>query len=270
MSDGTNDTDGPEPVVRYESDTAPGVATIRIDRPKVNAINAEVLAGLHEACARLADDTDVRAVVLTGGERNFAAGADIGDFPRFSRDDALAFSRAFNETALAIENLPQVTIAAVNGFALGGGLELALATDFRIAATDARLGTPEILLGIIPGGGGTQRLSRLAGVTVAKDLVYSGRHMGADEALATGLVSAVHEPDALQAAAVELASRYAAGPAALRLAKKAIQEGQHLPIGEAVALEAEMFADTFLTEDQTTGVASFLEHGPGKATFTGR
>ncbi|MEQ8839523.1 MAG: enoyl-CoA hydratase/isomerase family protein [Acidimicrobiales bacterium] len=256
--------------VKLERDTAPGVATIRFDRPKVNAVNDEMLVAIADICGTLANDTDVRAVVLTGGERNFAAGADITAFPDFSRDEALAFSRNFNRAALALENLPQITISAINGYALGGGLEMALATDFRIAASDARLGMPEILLGIIPGGGGTQRLSRLAGITLAKDLVYSGRHMPADEALAARIISSIHTPDEVQSAAIELAGRYAAGPASLRIAKRVLLDGLHLPLGEAVELEAQGFADTFATEDKVAGVASFLEHGPGKATFTGR
>jgi enoyl-CoA hydratase len=256
--------------VKFEPDTAPGVATIRLDRPKVNAINGEVLAGVLATCERLADDTDTRAVILTGGDRNFAAGADITAFPDFDRDAALEFSRDFNAAALALEQLPQVTISAINGFALGGGLELALATDFRIAATDSRLGMPEILLGIIPGGGGTQRLSRLAGITLAKDLVYSGRHMAADEALGARIISSVHQPEDVQAAAIELASRYAGGPASLRIAKRVILDGYHRPLDDAVEIEAQGFADTFLTDDKVTGVASFMAHGPGKAAFTGR
>jgi enoyl-CoA hydratase/carnithine racemase len=255
--------------VKFERDTAPGVATIRLDRPKVNAINGDVLAGVLSVCTQLADETDVRAVVLTGGERNFAAGADITAFPDFDREAALAFSQYFNSAASALENLPQITISAINGYALGGGLELALATDFRIAAADARLGMPEILLGIIPGGGGTQRLSRLAGITLAKDLVYSGRHMTADEALDARIISSVHEPDEVQAAAVELATRYADGPASLRIAKRVMLAGYHESMDVAVEIEAQGFADTFTTEDKVTGVASFMEHGPGKATFTG-
>jgi len=256
--------------VKFERDTAPGVATIRLDRPKVNAINDEVLAGVLSVCAELADETEIRAVVLTGGERNFAAGADITAFPDFDREAALAFSRYFNSAASALENLPQITISAINGYALGGGLELALATDFRIAATDAHLGMPEILLGIIPGGGGTQRLSRLAGITLAKDLVYSGRHMTADEALIARIISSVHEPEEVQAAAIELATRYAGGPASLRIAKRVMLAGYHESLDDAVEIEARGFADAFTTEDKVTGVASFMEHGPGKANFTGR
>jgi len=257
-------------LVKLERASAPGVATILLDRPKVNAIDDAVLDGVLEACAELADDSDIRAVVLTGQGRNFAAGADITSFPGFDRDAALDFSRKFNGAALALETLPQITISAINGYALGGGLELALATDFRIAATDARLGMPEILLGIIPGGGGTQRLSRLAGITMAKDLVYSGRNMDPDEALAARIISSIHEPAELQAAALELASRYASGPASLRIAKRVILEGYHLTLEEAAEIEAQGFADTFTTDDMVNGVASFMEHGPGKATFTGR
>ena len=256
--------------VKFERETAPGVATIRFDRPKVNAVNDEMLVAVIGICAELVGDDNVRAVVLTGGERNFAAGADITAFPEFDRDDALAFSRNFTRATLALERLPQVTIAAINGYALGGGLEMALATDFRIAATDARLGLPEILLGIIPGGGGTQRLSRLAGITLAKDLVYSGRHLSADEALSARIISSIHEPDQVQAAAVELARGYATGPASLRIAKRVLLDGYHLPLDDAVELEAQGFADTFATEDMAVGVASFMEKGPGKATFSGR
>jgi len=257
-------------LVKFERATAPGVATIRLDRPKVNAVNGEMLDAIIEICAELENDLDTRAVILTGGERNFAAGADITAFPGFDRSDALAFSQKFNTAALALEKLPQITVSAVNGFALGGGMELALTTDFRIASTDARFGQPEILLGIIPGGGGTQRLSRLAGITLAKELVYSGRNMDAEEALATRVISSIHEPAEVQGAAIELASRYAAGPAALRIAKRVVLDGFHLPLEEAVEVEAQGFADTFLTDDRVAGVASFMENGPGKATFTGR
>jgi enoyl-CoA hydratase/carnithine racemase len=256
--------------VKLERDTAPGVATIRLDRPKVNAIDDAVLAGMQAVCEELADDLDVRAVVLTGEGRNFAAGADIKTFPDLDRGAALEFSRMFNRAALALERLPQVTISAINGYALGGGLELALATDFRFAADDARLGMPEILLGIIPGGGGTQRLSRLAGITYAKDLVYSGRQVTAAEALDAGIVSAVYPADELLDAATAQAAVYAAGPASLRIAKQVMLDGYHQPLEDAVEIEAQGFADAFTTDDKVVGVASFMEHGPGAATFSGR
>lgn len=256
--------------VHLERDPSSGVATIRLDRPKVNALTAAMTVDLVEICAALSADDTIRAVVLTGGERHFAAGMDIGGFRDLDRAGAHDLATKLNAAAMALENLPQISISAINGFALGGGLELAMATDFRIAADDARMGQPEIQLGIMPGGGGSQRLPRLAGITLAKELVYTGRHLTADEALAANVISAVHDPGEVQDAARELAARYAAGPAALRMAKRVMVAGLHLPLDEAVQLEIEAFADTFETDDRTIGVASFLEHGPGKATFTGR
>ncbi|MDW3219823.1 MAG: enoyl-CoA hydratase/isomerase family protein [Acidimicrobiales bacterium] len=256
--------------VQLERDTAPGVATIRLDRPKVNAITVAMTEDLHAICTELAADEGVRSVVFTGGERHFAAGMDIGDFERLDRAGAHDLATKLNAAALALENLPQITISAINGFALGGGLELAMATDFRIAAGDARMGQPEMLLGVMPGGGGSQRLPRLTGITLAKELIYTGRNLTAEEALAAGVISSIHEPDEVQAAAVELATRYAAGPASLRLAKTVMVAGMHLSVEDAVQLEIEAFADAFETDDRTIGVASFLENGPGKAEFTGR
>ncbi len=254
--------------VRVE--TGGGVATIRIDRPKMNALNPQLLDELNEAANAIAADDDIRAAVVWGGRRIFAAGADIGGFTGLDAAGASALSRRFNDAFLALENMPQITVSAVNGYALGGGMELAMATDFRVAADDAVFGQPEILLGIIPGGGGTQRLPRLVGVTKAKEIIYSGRNVYPDEALAIGLVSAVHPPDDTYDAAVELAAGYAAGPAALRMAKKAVMDGLALSLADAVACEAEHFGDCFNTDDTAIGVASFLEKGPGKATFTGR
>ena len=215
--------------VRVE--TGGGVATIRIDRPKMNAINPQMLAELTEAANAIAADGDVRAAVVWGGPRIFAAGADIGGFTGLDPAQARTLSGVFNDAFLAVENMPQITVSAVNGYALGGGMELAMATDFRVAADDATFGQPEILLGIIPGGGGTQRLPRLVGVTKAKEIIYTGRHVRPDEALDIGLVSAVHPADATYDAAVELAAGYAAGPAALRMAKQAVMDGLALSAG---------------------------------------
>ena len=253
--------------VRVE--TGGGVATIRIDRPKMNAINPQMLAELTEAANTIAADGDVRAAVVWGGPRIFAAGADIGGFTGLDPAGASALSRQFNDAFLAVENMPQITVSAVNGYALGGGMELAMATDFRVAATDAVFGQPEILLGIIPGGGGTQRLPRLVGITRAKEIIYTGRNVYPDEALAIGLVSALHPPEETYDAAVEMAAGYAAGPAALRMAKQAVMDGLPLSLADAVARESEHFGDCFTTDDTAIGVASFLEKGPGKATFTG-
>ena len=254
--------------VRVE--TGGGVATIRIDRPKMNAINPQMLAELTEAANTVGADSDVRAAVVWGGPRIFAAGADIGGFTGLDPVGASALSRQFNDAFLAVENMPQITVSAVNGYALGGGMELAMATDFRVAASDAVFGQPEILLGIIPGGGGTQRLPRLVGITRAKEIIYTGRNVYPDEALAIGLVSAIHPSEETYDAAVEMAAGYAAGPAALRMAKQAVMDGLPLSLADAVARETEHFGDCFTTDDTAIGVASFLEKGPGKATFTGR
>lgn len=256
-------------IVHLQRHTDKGVGIIRLDRPKVNAVNTAMLDEISEACAALANDTEVRSVVLTGGPRHFAAGADITQFPDLDQQQALALSQHFNDTVLAIENLPQITISAINGFALGGGLELALATDFRVAASDAQLGTPEILLGIFPGGGATQRLARLVGITMAKELIYSGRTISAQEALASNIISAIYDPAEVQNEAISMATNYARGPAALRLAKKAILGGYHLPLAKAVQIESELFAEAFNTNDCAIGVQSFLADGPGKAKFTG-
>ena len=254
--------------VRVE--TSSGVATIRIDRPKMNAFNVQLLDELTEAANAVGADPDVRAAVVWGGPRIFAAGADIGRFTDLDPAGARILSRRFNDAFLAVENMPQITVSAVNGYALGGGMELAMATDFRLAAQDAMLGQPEIRLGIIPGGGGTQRLPRLVGVTRAKEIIYTGRNVYPDEALDIGLISAVHPPDETYDAAVEMAAGYAAGPAALRMAKQAVMDGLALSLADAVARETERFGDCFATDDTAIGVASFLEKGPGRATFTGR
>ena len=254
--------------VRVE--TSSGVATIRIDRPKMNAFDPQMLDELTEAANSIAADGYVRAAVVWGGPRIFAAGADIGGFTGLDPAQAQGLSRQFNDAFLAVENMPQITVSAVNGYALGGGMELAMATDFRVAASDAVFGQPEILLGIIPGGGGTQRLPRLVGVTRAKDIIYTGRNVYPDEALAIGLISSVHPSEATYDAAVEMAAGYAAGPAALRMAKQAVMDGLPLSLADAVARETEHFGDCFTTDDTAIGVASFLEKGPGKATFTGR
>ncbi|MFQ5556168.1 MAG: enoyl-CoA hydratase/isomerase family protein [Acidimicrobiales bacterium] len=256
--------------VSIDRDAQSGVATIRLDRPKVNAIDEQVVEELAAAAAELAAADDIRAVVLWGGPRVFAAGADINSFPDLDPDTARSFSNRINDALLAIENLPQISIAAVNGYALGGGMEMSMATDFRVAADDATFGQPEILLGIIPGGGGTQRLPRLVGITRAKEIIYTGRQVSASEALEIGLVSHLHPADHVYDAALDLARRYAAGPAALRMAKRSVMDGLHLRLADAAAREADHFGDCFTTADARTGVASFLESGPGKATFSGR
>jgi enoyl-CoA hydratase/carnithine racemase len=245
-----------------------GVAVIRLDNPKVNALSTALLAQLESAASALTDDPP-GAVVVTGGDRLFAAGADISEFggPDDARDIGGAFLRALD----AVANIPRCVIAAVSGFALGGGCELALACDLRIASERAKFGQPEVLLGIIPGGGGTQRLARLVGPSRAKGLILTGRQVGADEALRIGLVDEVVAPDDLHDRAYALAAELAAGAVVAQgLAKRAIDRGLQGSLSAGLDLEQELFSDVFATEDARIGVASFREHGPGSATFVGR
>ena len=248
-----------------------GVATIRLDRPKVNALNEQVATEIGEAVDALAVDENARSVVVWGGERVFAAGADIKEMASQDTTTMYRYIGRFQNVFTRLEQLPQVTIAAITGYALGGGCELALACDLRICAEDSQLGQPEILLGVMPGAGGTQRLPRLVGVGRAKELIYSGRFVAADEALAIGLVNEVVSPDGVYERALEIAGRFAAGPTvALMAAKQAIQQGLDVDVGTGLTLERQGFAALFSTEDQRIGMESFAEKGPGKAKFTGR
>lgn len=242
------------------------VATVTLTRPPMNAISAALSEQVRDTAVALADRDDVRAVVLTGSERVFAAGADIKEMAELSAAQMRVHGRHLVDAVEAVANLPQPTIAAINGYALGGGCELALAADFRVAAERAKVGFPEILLGVIPGAGGTQRLPRLVGVARAKELIYSGRMIDATDALQIGLIDRV-VLDPLTVAQ-EWAGTLAGGPAqALRTAKHAIDTGIDGPLAAGLALEHELFAGLFDTEDQRVGFTSFLEHGPGKAQF---
>jgi enoyl-CoA hydratase/carnithine racemase len=247
------------------------VATIRLDRPKMNAINSRLRTELAEA-ARTADaDPAVRAVILYGGERVFAAGADIKEMADMSYADMAEHCRALQGALNAVAAIGAPVVAAITGYALGGGLELALCADFRVAGESAKVGQPEIQLGVIPGAGGTQRLPRLIGPSRAKDLIFTGRHVNADEALAIGLVDKVVPDDTVYDAAREMAARYAKGPAvALRAAKEAVDAGLEVDLATGLEIERLHFAGLFATEDQKTGMRSFVEEGPGKAKFTGR
>jgi enoyl-CoA hydratase/carnithine racemase len=247
-----------------------GVGTIRLDRPKMNAINEQLHWEVRAAAMEAAKRDDVRAVVLYGGERVFAAGADIKAMAQLDGASMVAWGRELTASFRHVARLPKPVIAAVTGYALGGGYELALCADFRVLGVSAKIGQPEIQLGIIPGAGGTQRLARLVGPAKAKDLVFTGRHVGAEEALELGLGDAVVPDDEVYATALAMARKFAAGPPlALAAAKRAIDEGLDLPLDQGLALESELFAKLFDTEDQKTGMSSFLESGPGKATFTG-
>ena len=247
---------------------ADGVALIRLDRPKANALSVALLEELADAVRTLLRDPP-GAVVVWGGERIFAAGADITEFggPQEARRVGGHFRAALDELA----SLPRATIAAINGVALGGGCELALACDFRVVADNARLGQPEILLGIIPGGGGTQRLPRLVGAARAKDLVLSGRPVGAEEALRIGLADRVVPPGEVLDAALVWAAEFARGPlVAQGMAKQLIDEGLGGDLASGLEREQERFGEVFATADAAIGVRAFLEHGPGHAEFTGR
>ncbi|UDY37155.1 enoyl-CoA hydratase/isomerase family protein [Dermatobacter hominis] len=264
----------PAPLVRHER-TDDGVDVVTLQHGKVNALSVEVLAELRSVVGELAA-AGARAVVVSGGPKVFAAGADITQFAErggeepfeIAPSDRVAeigagFLHALNDLAA----LPCPTIAAIDGVALGGGCELALACDFRVASTRARFGQPEILLGIIPGGGGTQRLARLVGPARAKDLVFTGRTIDAEEALAIGLVDAVAPEDALSLA-LERAGAFARGPReALALAKVAVDGGLEGSLDEGLVLEQRRFVDSFGTADAQVGVRSFLRDGPGKAEF---
>jgi enoyl-CoA hydratase/carnithine racemase len=247
-----------------------GIGTIRLDRPPMNALNGEIQHGLIAASREAAERRDVAAVVVWGGEKVFAAGADIKEMETMSYTDMVDHSALLQEFTRALARLPKPTVAAITGYALGGGCEVALACDFRIAADGARLGQPEILLGIIPGAGGTQRLARLVGPSKAKDLVFSGRFVKADEALAIGLVDAVVPAADVYATARSMMGRYVGGPAyALRAAKEAIDRGLELDLESGLEVERTLFAGTFATQDRAVGMRHFVEKGKGPAPFEG-
>ena len=255
--------------VRVE--VADQIATIRLDRPKMNALNAQVQGEIAEAAAQVSADPAVAAVILYGGERVFAAGADIKEMADLGYADMAERSARLQASFSAVARIPKPVVAAVTGYALGGGLELALCADFRVLGESAKVGQPEILLGIIPGAGGTQRLPRLIGPSKAKDLIFSGRHVAAAEALGMGLADAVVPDAEVYSAARALVARYAGGPAlALRAAKQAVDTGVEVDLATGLEIERLQFAALFATEDQKTGMRSFIEDGPGKATFTGR
>jgi enoyl-CoA hydratase/carnithine racemase len=248
-----------------------GVATLRLDRPKMNAIDGALRAELRAAAVEARDRDDVRAVVLYGGERVFAAGADIKEMSTMTYAEMTSWGTQLQEALTVVARLPKPVVAAVTGYALGGGFELALTADFRVLGERAKVGVPEITLGVIPGAGGTQRLTRLVGPAKAKDLVFTGRHVAAEEALALGIADRVVPDAGVYETARELAAQFAQGPAvALRAAKQAIDDGLELDLDAALRLESSLFAGLFATEDQKTGMTSFLEQGPGKARFSGR
>lgn len=252
-------------------DVSDGVGTIRLDRPKMNALNHQVQEEIRAAATEAADRDDVKAVVVYGGERVFAAGADIKEMNDMSYTDMVKRSGGLQSAFSAVARIPKPVVAAITGYALGGGCELALCADVRFAADNAVLGQPEILLGIIPGAGGTQRLTRLVGPSKAKDLIFTGRFVQAEEALAIGLVDRVVAPDKVYDEAVAWAGQFAgAASYAVRAAKETIDRGLEVDLETGLEIERQQFAALFATEDRSIGMGSFVENGPGKAEFVGR
>lgn len=248
-----------------------GIGTIRLQRPPMNALNEQVQEELRAAAAQASARRDVRAVVVYGGPKVFAAGADVKEMSAMSYVDMVERSAGLQSAFSAVAEIPKPVVAAVTGYALGGGCELALCADLRICGDNAKWGQPEILLGIIPGAGGTQRLPRLIGPSRAKELIYSGRFVNADEALRLGLVDRVVAPDDVYSAALEWAGQFTgAASYALRAAKAAIDSGLEVDLASGLEFERLQFAGLFATEDRTIGMESFVERGPGKAQFVGR
>jgi len=248
-----------------------GVATLRVDRPKMNALDIATQEGIRAAAGAAADDPAIAAVIVWGGERVFAAGADVKEMAQMSHKEMVARSAGLQSSLGAVAAIPKPVVAAVTGYALGGGCELALCADLRFIADSARFGQPEILLGIIPGMGGSQRLTRLVGLSRAKDLIFTGRHVDADEALRIGLADRVLPAAEVYPAAFEWAAAFVGGPSlALAAAKSAIDFGADASLATGLEIERQHFASLFATEDRSLGMNSFVALGPGKATFVGR
>ncbi len=250
--------------INYEVENA--VAVLTINRPKaLNALNSAVLDELDAAIDAVDLDT-VRALILTGaGDRSFVAGADIAEMSGLTKEEGEAFGKKGNDVFRKLETLPIPVIAAVNGFALGGGCEISLACDIRICSENAAFGQPEVGLGITPGFGGTQRLARTVGVGMAKQLIYTARNIKAPEALRIGLVNAVYPAEELMGAAKKMASIIASNaPIAVRNCKKAINDGLQTDIDSGIEIEEKLFGDCFETEDQKYGMAFFLDRNKEK------
>ncbi|MEV4391642.1 enoyl-CoA hydratase-related protein [Nonomuraea sp. NPDC049607] len=250
-------------------EVADQIATIRLDRPKMNALDVQTQRELVEAALQVDADDQVQAVILYGGEKVFAAGVDVKEMADMSYADMSTHSRTLQACFTTVARIGKPVIAAVTGYALGGGCELALCADFRVAGESARLGQPEILLGLIPGAGGTQRLPRLVGPSRAKDLIFTGRHVAAAEALAIGLVDRVVPDEQVYTAALEWAATFVGGPAvALRAAKQAVDQGVEVDLASGLEIERLQFSGLFATDDARIGMRAFTEKA--KPKFTGR
>ena len=256
---------------QVHTEVTDGVAVITLQRPPMNALSSTVQAGFAQAAREADQRRDVHAVVIYGGPKVFAAGADVKEMADWDHRTMVERSAALQAAFTAVADVGKPTIAAITGYALGGGLELALCCDFRVCADNAKLGQPEILLGIIPGAGGTQRLPRLVGPARAKEMIFSGRQVRADEAERIGLVDKVVAPDDVLDVATGWAATFVNGPAmALRAAKTAVDRGLEVDLATGLEIERQQFAGLFATQDRTAGMNSFLESGPGQATFEGR
>ena len=252
-------------------DVQDGVALVTLGRPPMNALCQQMQAEIRDLARSVSARSDVGAVVIHGGPKVFAAGADIKEMQGMDFQSMVQASAALQECFTSVAQIAQPSIAAITGYALGGGLELAMCCDLRVMGDNARVGQPEILLGLIPGAGGTQRLPRLVGPSRAKDLIFSGRFVGAEEALAIGLVDRVVAPDDVLVEAMAWARQLAKGPAiAMRGAKRVIDNGLDVDLDSGLEMERMLFASLFATQDLRIGIASFVENGPGKAEFTGR
>lgn len=256
-------------IVHVERDGAVGV--IRLDRPPVNAINTQMHGQLESAACRIDADPAIRAVVIHGGARAFAGGADIKEMADLGPAEIAVFGRGLTRALDALARLRVPTVAAITGYALGGGFELALAADFRIVADDALLGLPEITLGVIPGAGGTQRLPRLVGRAVATRMILTGEPIRGARAVELDLAEQALPAAEVIDAAMDFATRLANGPTqALAAAKRCINDGLETDLTTGIAVESAAFAALFATADQKAGMTSFIADGPGHATFTGR
>jgi enoyl-CoA hydratase len=248
-----------------------GVGTIRLDRPPMNVLSVQAQDELAAAAREAAERRDVRAVVVDGGPRVFSAGADVPEMAAWTATDAVDRARALQDAFTAVAAITKPTVAAVSGFALGGGCELALCCDVRVCGDNAKLGLPEIRLGIMPGAGGTQRLPRLVGPARAKEMIFTGRFVGAEEALRIGLVDQVVAPDEVGSAARAWAAQFVDGPAyALQAAKRAVDAGLEVDVGTGLTIERAEFCGLFATQDRTIGMTAFVQQGPGAARFVGR
>ncbi|AUH68403.1 MULTISPECIES: enoyl-CoA hydratase/isomerase family protein [Gordonia] len=253
------------------SEEHPGVGTILLNRPPMNALNRQVQNELAAAADEASVRDDVKAVVIYGGPKVLAAGADIKEMNDMSFSDMQKVAGRLQRALGAIAEIPKPTVAAITGYALGGGLEVALGADRRIVGDNAKLGVPEVLLGVIPGGGGTQRLARLIGPSRAKDMIFTGRFVGAEEALRIGLVDQVVAPDDVYDEALKWAGQFSgAASAALAAAKTAVDSGLEVDLATGLKIEEQAFAALFATQDRTIGMESFVANGPGKAEFTGK